>query len=29
VQVAATTDDQTDNVYKHLLPMIQRGPLAD
>lgn len=29
VQIAATTDDQTDNVYKHLLPMIQRGPLAD
>lgn len=29
VQIAATTDDQTDNVYGHLLPMIQRGPLAD
>lgn len=29
IQIAATTDDQTDNVYKHLLPMIQRGPLAD
>lgn len=29
IQIAATTDDQTDNVYGHLLPMIQRGPLAD
>lgn len=29
IQIAATTDDQTANVYGHLLPMIQRGPLAD
>lgn len=29
IQIAATTDDQTDNVYGHLLPMIHRGPLAD
>lgn len=29
VQITATTDDQTGNVYKHLVPMIQRGPLAD
>lgn len=29
IQIAATTDDQTDNVYGHLLPMIQRGPLAE
>ena len=29
IQIAATTDDQTENVYGHLLPMIQRGPLAD
>lgn len=29
VQVTALTDDQADNVYGHLLPMIQRGPLAE
>lgn len=29
IQIAATTDDQTANVYGHLVPMIQRGPLAD
>lgn len=29
IQIAATTDDQTDNVYGHLLPMIQRGPLDE
>lgn len=29
IQIAATTDDQTDNVYGHLVPMILRGPLAD
>lgn len=29
IQIAATTDDQTDNVYGHLVPMIQRGPLSD
>ena len=29
IQIAATTDDQTGNVYGHLVPMIQRGPLYD
>lgn len=29
MQIAATSDDQTGNVYDHLVPMIQRGPLAD
>jgi hypothetical protein len=29
MQIAATTDDQTGNVYGHLVPMIQRGPLGD
>lgn len=29
IQIAATTDDQADNVYKHLVPMIQRGPLYE
>lgn len=29
IQIAATTDDQTGNVYGHLEPMINRGPLAD
>lgn len=29
IQVTASTEDQTGNVYKHLLPMIQMGPLAD
>lgn len=29
IQIAATTDDQTGNVYGHLVPMILRGPLAD
>ena len=29
VQVAASSEDQTANVYRALLPMIQEGPLAD
>jgi len=29
IQIAATTDDQTGNVYGHLVPMIQRGPLTE
>lgn len=29
IQVAATSEDQTANVYRALLPMIQEGPLAD
>lgn len=29
MQIAATSDDQTGNVYDHLVPMIQRGPLGD
>jgi hypothetical protein len=29
IQVTASSEDQTGNVYGHLLPMIQRGPLAD
>ena len=29
IQVTASTEDQTGNVYNHLLPMIQRGPLID
>lgn len=29
IQVTASTEDQTGNVYGHLLPMIQMGPLAD
>lgn len=29
IQVTASSEDQTANVYGHLLPMIQRGPLAD
>lgn len=29
IQVAATSEDQTDNVYRALLPMINEGPLAD
>lgn len=30
IQIAATTDDQVmTNVYGHLVPMIQRGPLYD
>lgn len=29
VQVTATSEDQTDNVYRALTPMIEEGPLAD
>lgn len=29
IQIAATSEDQTDNVYRALLPMIREGPLAD
>jgi hypothetical protein len=29
IQITATSDDQTDNVYGALLPMIELGPLAD
>lgn len=29
IQVTATTEDQTDNTYGALRPMIDRGPLAD
>lgn len=29
VQVTATSEDQTDNVFRALLPMIQLGPLAN
>lgn len=29
IQVTASTEDQTDNVYKALRPMIDMGPLAD
>lgn len=29
IQITASSEDQTGNVYGHLLPMIQRGPLAD
>jgi hypothetical protein len=29
VQIAASSEDQTDNVYRALMPMIQEGPLAD
>src|SRR5437868_3237396 len=29
IQVAATSEDQTDNVYRALVPMIDEGPLAD
>lgn len=29
IHVTASTEDQTGNVYGHLVPMIQRGPLAD
>src|SRR5690606_41692977 len=28
-QISAPSEDQTGNVHGHLLPMIQRGPLAD
>lgn len=28
LQVAATSDDQTDNIWRALKPMIERGPLA-
>lgn len=29
IQVTATSEDQTDNVYRALVPMIDEGPLAD
>jgi len=29
IQIAATSEDQTDNVYRALVPMINEGPLAD
>jgi hypothetical protein len=29
IQVTATSEDQTDNVYRALVPMIEEGPLAD
>ena len=29
IQVTAYSEDQTDNIWKVLLPMIQTGPLAD
>ncbi|MGP5578654.1 hypothetical protein [Corynebacterium flavescens] len=29
IQITATSEDQTANVFKQLLPMIQEGPLAD
>ncbi|MFF1483134.1 hypothetical protein ACIGZH_01675 [Streptomyces sp. NPDC058319] len=29
IQVTATSEDQTDNVYRALTPMIEEGPLAD
>lgn len=29
IQIAASSSDQTDNVWRALLPMIQEGPLAD
>jgi len=29
IQIAATSEDQTDNVYRALVPMIDEGPLAD
>ncbi|MFG2826103.1 hypothetical protein ACGFWI_01250 [Streptomyces sp. NPDC048434] len=29
IQVTATSEDQTDNVYRALRPMIDEGPLAD
>ena len=29
VQIAAASEDQTANVYRSLVPMIQEGPLAD
>lgn len=28
IQIAATSEDQTDNVYRALVPMIDEGPLA-
>lgn len=28
IQITATADDQTANVYRHLVPMIELGPLA-
>ncbi|MCX5137589.1 hypothetical protein OOK06_36590 [Streptomyces sp. NBC_00340] len=29
IQIAATSEDQTDNVYRALVPMIDEGPLAN
>jgi hypothetical protein len=29
IQITATSEDQTDNVYRALQPMIEEGPLAD
>ena len=29
IQVTASSEDQTDNVYRALVPMIEYGPLAD
>lgn len=29
IQVTATSEDQTDNVYRALVPMIEEGPLAN
>lgn len=29
IQITAVSEDQTDNVYRSLVPMIQLGPLAD
>lgn len=29
IQITAASEDQTDNVYRALVPMIQEGPLAD
>lgn len=29
IQLTALSEDQTDNVYRALLPMIEQGPLAD
>jgi hypothetical protein len=29
IQITAASEDQTDNVYRQLVPMIELGPLAD
>lgn len=29
IQITAASEDQTDNVYRQLVPMIDLGPLAD